>query len=317
VQPRPVHRALIGLALGIALGLALTLLWEALDIRVRTAEEVAEHLGLPLLARIPPIPRRLRDQERLVLLRDPDGVLAESFRILASNLDFVKLDRNIRLIMVTSGTFAEGKSTVAANLAATLARAGRRVAIIDLDLRRPTVASFFGVEAEPGVTDVALNRVSLNDALVTVAVGEPGEERGGTGKEQGPNGSRNVYGVLEVLPSGPIPPNPGEFIALQPIHRLLEALRERVDMVVIDAPPMIQVGDAITLSGWADGLIVVSRLGAGRRPLLTELRRVLRTCPAHELGVVVTGVESGEGAAAYYGPPRKSRLFTREKAPVS
>jgi succinoglycan biosynthesis transport protein ExoP len=317
IQPRPARSGVIGVILGLALGLGLTLLWEALDIRVRTADEVAVRLGLPLLARVPALPKGVRNGQRLVMLRAPSGLAAESFRILATNLDFVELDRKVRSIIVTSGAFSEGKSTVAANLAVTLARSGQRVAIVDLDLRRPTLDSFFQVSAAPGVTDVALDRLDLEDALVTISIGEA-KNRDSSNGQGTSNGKASVFGGLEVLPSGAIPPNPGEFIASQPLRELLEVLHERADVVIVDAPAILPVGDAISLCAWADALLVVSRLGVARRPLLSELRRVLDTCPAHKLGVVVMGVAGTEGVLpqahlAHYERPRKIRGESAEE----
>lgn len=316
IQPRPAHRGLIGLVLGLALGLCLALLWEALDTRVQTAEEVAERLHLPLLARIPAMPPRLRGPQRLVMLSALSSTAAEAFRILATNLDFVKLDRTIRSVVVTSGTFAEGRSTVAANLGVTLARSGQHVAIVDLDLRNPTDHSLFGILSAPGVTDVALNRVDLDDAMVTVAIGE-GKDRGDDERGDSSSNGKGAFGRLELLSSGPIPPNPGEFITSQPLRQLLDRLRNRVDVVVIDAPPMITVADAISLSAWADAVLVVSRLGVARRPLLSELRQVLDACPAYKLGVVVTGVEGAEGVVTQAQPvhPARSRKVRREALP--
>ena len=146
VQPRPVRNGVLGLALGLLFGVGLAFLWETLDTRVRSAEEIAERLGLPLLARIPAPPRRLRNENRLVMLADPAGIHAEAFRMLRTNLEFANLERGARTIMVTSAVETEGKSTTIANLAVALARAGKRVALVDLDLRRPFLARLFALD---------------------------------------------------------------------------------------------------------------------------------------------------------------------------
>src|SRR5207247_6981470 len=119
--------------------------------RVRKAEEIAEQLGIPLLARLPQPSRGLRNKNRLAALEEPDGAAAEAFRMLRTNLDFVNIDRSAKTIMVTSAVESEGKSTTIANLAVTLARSGRRVVLVDLDLRRPYLDRFFGLGGRPGV----------------------------------------------------------------------------------------------------------------------------------------------------------------------
>ena len=144
IRPQPKRNALLGALLGGILGVVLALLAEALDRRVRSEKEIEEILGLPLLGRLSRPSRRLRKNRQLVMMREPTGVQAETFRKLRTSLEFVNFDRGARTIMVTSAGPREGKSTTVANLAVAFARAGRRVALIDLDLRRPVLEGFFG-----------------------------------------------------------------------------------------------------------------------------------------------------------------------------
>ena len=292
VQPSPLRNAVIAAALGLVVGIVLAFIWEALDTRVRSSEEIGASLGLPLLARIPEPSRRLRAKNKLVMVSDPTGVQAESFRMLRTNLEFVNLEREARTIMVTSAVESEGKSTTVANLAVAFARAGRRVVLVDLDLRKPLVDRFFGLENRPGVTDVALGRLDLDHALMPVEISRPG-----VGEH------RTVPGELEVLPSGALPPDAGEFVGTRALGAILRNLRDRFDIVLVDAPPLLKVGDALSLSARVDGLIVVSRLGVVRRGMLTELQRVLASAPAEKLGFAVTdaNVEDGYGQAYGYG----------------
>ena len=172
IAPTPRKNALIGLMLGLVLGLGLAFGIEALDTRVRTSSEVGDRLGLPLLARIPPPPKGLSKDDRLVMLAQPTGTNAETFRMLRTNLDFAMLEHEgPRTILVTSAIEGEGKSTTAANLAVAEARAGRRVALVDLDLRVPYLDRFFGLTHAQGITDVALGNIELGTALRRIDLG--------------------------------------------------------------------------------------------------------------------------------------------------
>src|SRR6266545_976721 len=252
ISPRPKRDGILGLALGIALGLGLAFLREALDTRIRSAEEVGERLGLPLLGRLPEPPRRLRAGFGLVMLEEPYGPQGETFRMLRTNIELTNLDRHAHTIMITSAVEEEGKTTTAGNLAVALARAGRH-----------------------GLTDVALGDVTLDEALATISL----PEFQGTG-------------TLQVLPSGPTPPDPGEFAGKQALHEILEELTQRADVVVIDTPPMLHAAEAMALSTRVDAVLVVVRLNLARRHPLSELKRLLTTTPVAKLGFVLTAADT-------------------------
>jgi polysaccharide biosynthesis transport protein len=291
-QPQPTRNAFLGVVLGLMLGLGLAFVREALDTRVRSAGEVGDRLGLPLLARIPEPARKLRRKERLVMLAEPVGHAAEAFRMLRTNVDFMNLERGARTIMITSALQREGKSTTIANLAVAIARAGRNVALVDLDLRRPVLRRFFNIGArEPGVTSVALGRVGLRQALVEVMA----NSNGAFGSTSNGDEAAATHGMLQVLPAGRLPPDPGEFVASGALGRMLDELAERFDLVLIDTPPVLSVGDTLALSPKVDAMLVAVRLKAIRRPILAELRRALQTCPSVKLGCIVTGAELEEG----------------------
>jgi len=301
------------------LGIGLAFLWEALDTRVRTAQEIGERLGgLPLLARIPTPSRRLQRDGKLVMAEEPTGAQAEAFRMLRTNLEFATLGRDARTIMVTSAVEQEGKSTTIANLAIALARAGQRVVLVDLDLRRPYVEKFFKLEG-PGVTQVALGHVALDQALSAVTIMDPhrpSPKANGNGNGNGSKRRGLVKGVLEVLPAGPIPPDPGEFVGTAALTEILEKLRERADIVLIDAPPTLHVGDAMTLSTKIDGIVVVTRMKVVRRHMLGELARQLAGSPTPVLGFVVTGATEEEGYGYGYGGYYAKPYEQTEKARV-
>jgi Mrp family chromosome partitioning ATPase/capsular polysaccharide biosynthesis protein len=346
VRPRPFRDAVLAGAVGLLLGIVFAFLRDAVDTRIRSAEEIGDRLGIPLLARIPEPPRPLQMSDGLVMFADPNGREAEAFRMLRTNLDFVNVDRGARTIMVTSASQRDGKSTTVANLAVALARAGKNVVLVDLDLRRPYLHRFFDVPEEPGVTNVVLEQASVEQALSKVWASEApaetaaapaatGARRGTRAKDparSGTNGRAPAGSVLEVMPSGTLPPNPGEFVSTRALGTLLERLRERADFVLIDAPPMIGIGDAMTTSANVDGIVLITRMNRLRRPLLFELQRLLETSPTPLLGFVVTGARvDGEhyySSDGYHGvahtaetrrapeaPARRRRPPTRKRRP--
>jgi Mrp family chromosome partitioning ATPase len=309
VQPRPTRNGVLAGLLALFLGLGIAFLFEALDTRVRSAETVGELLGLPMLARLPEPSRRLRRKNQLAMLTEPNTAAAESFRLLRTNLEFVNLERGARTIMVTSAVKEEGKTTTMANLAVALARAGRRVVLVDLDLRRPLVDRYFELEDRPGVTDVALGHVPLEEAITRIAIPAADERQRGRSE----NGRGQVEGFLEVLGSGPNPPDPGEFVGTRALASIIDELADRADVVLIDAPPLLGVVDAAALSTSVDAAILVVRMNLVRRPLLRELRRILETLPAAKLGFVLTGAESEEGYGYGYGYGRYARDYSRKE----
>jgi tyrosine-protein kinase len=346
VRPRPKRNAMLGVLFGLVVGIGLAFLAEALDRRIRVEKDIEDSLRLPLLGRIPRPPRRVRKTSQLVSVVDPRGAEAEAFRKLRTRIEFENIETHARALMVTSAVGQEGKSTTIANLAVTLARSGRRVALVDLDLRRPFLDKFFRIRAVPGVTDVVMKRASLSESMRPIAL-VPGlqnppsrQESAGSVRSRealqsrvsgsgaastaarqsaaaraaapSTNGRASIEGVLDVLPAGTPPADAGEFVADEGIRELIEQLRAEFDYVLVDAPPLVAVGDALTLSSNVDAMIVVTRLGVLRPPLLHELGRQLEICQAQRLGFILTGAELEEGygyADHYYAyaPSRSER----------
>jgi Mrp family chromosome partitioning ATPase len=295
---------------------------EALDRRVRSEEDVEKELGLPLLARIPTPPRRHRGGIAMIEARS--GVYAEAIRRLATNIVFSDPDHPARVLMFTSALQEEGKSTTLANLAVALAAVGNRVVLVDLDLRRPSLASLFGVRRLTGLTDVAVGRKPLDSALCRVELPEV-EQNGVTRSPDldytrspglGQSGETpdtyqpSLPGALYVLPTGPLPLSPGEFVASDALAtRVLAPLRHQADYVLVDSPPVCVVGDAIRLSAQMDAVVAVTRVGLANRSALHDLRRQLADAPVPTLGVVVANINppAAYGYSRYvqssvYGP---------------
>ena len=297
IQPRPIHNAVLGIGIGFLLGLAAAFLWEALDGRIRSEDEVAELLGLPLLGQIRESSRPR--SSRVAMLESPNSPQAESFRILRVALD--TLHRDVaRTIMVTSTSDGEGKSTTAANLAVAYARSGLRVILVDLDLPAPSLDRLFGLEGRAGVTDVALGHVPLDAALAEVPM---------VASSGSSNRDSSYRGSLQVLPAGSVSPGLRELVLAHSSAELLPQLASQADIVLIDAPPIVPNIDAQALASYVDRLLLVIGWSFARRPTLKELRRALVTSGASAVGFVLVA-RAGEMAEAYSGPEPRTPFST-------
>jgi Mrp family chromosome partitioning ATPase len=320
IRADPLRNVAAAGLLGLVLALGLVFLAEALDRRVRTEEELEAVLALPLLGRVSRPPRSLQNENRLVMLADPFGPHSEAFRKLRTNIEFVNLERRARTIMFTSALPREGKSTTAANLAVAFARTGRRVALVDLDVRLPLLHTFFNVRDNHGIAEVVVGDETLDQALQRIVLPAAGSASPATGNGRpvrprwspshrdsaapslrAPlNGRSDADSVLHLLPCGTIPPAHAEFLENERVLAVLEELQERFEIVLVDAPPLLAVGDAMTLSTKVDAMVVVTHVGI-RRPFLHELARQLENCPAAPLGFILTGVPQSDGYGYGYG----------------
>jgi polysaccharide biosynthesis transport protein len=311
IAPQPKRNALVGALLGVVLGLSIAFVWEALDRRVRSEREIEQSLRLPILGRLGPPSRRLRRRHELAVVDDPRGAEAEAFRRLRASVDLANLDLGARLVMVTSAVKREGKSTTAANLALTIAQAGHRVVLVDLDLRRPMVGPLLNLDPRAGVIEVVRGQVDLDQALTQVVREGHLDRLAVSGNGAGMVRAR----PLEVLTAGlSLPSDPSRVAASDALGRLLRQLRERADVVLIDTPPLLVVAETIALAANVDALVVVSRLGVVPRPALRELSRVLQGMPTAKLGLIVTGSSSeaiyGYDGYGYFEPSETGPHFT-------
>jgi tyrosine-protein kinase len=305
--------------LGLIVGIGLAFLAEALDKRVRSEQEIEETLRLPLLGRVPRPARHLENENKLVMLEEPMGVHAQTFRRLRTSLEFVNSEREARMIMVTSALPREGKTVTVANLAVALARAGRRVVLVDLDLRKPSLQSFFDFGSARGFTDVVVNRASLSEAIRSIALPGPGPlpadrlsyGRSPASSGRNNNGRANAEYILNVLPAGTIPPAPDEFLESDRVFALLDELSGQFDLVLLDTAPLLPVSDVMALNEQVDGIVVITRLGIYRRQL-EELARQLHNCRAPILGFVLTGAPHGDSYTYGYGYGPRSYEASQE-----
>ena len=214
IEPQPLRNALLGLGVGLLLGIGLAFLLEQLDTRVRRPEDVVEALRQPILARIPRLSREQMKSPTLVTLSHPADPVAEAFRLMRTNLAFMDVDSKVKSILVTSSLQGEGKSVTVANLAVTLALGGKKVVVVDADLRRPRQHRLFGLPNETGASSVAVGEAELLATLRSVDVVSGDGDGSGADFTAWTSGTRAVT-KLWVLTSGPIPPNPGEIVASQ------------------------------------------------------------------------------------------------------
>ncbi|MDE3076127.1 MAG: CpsD/CapB family tyrosine-protein kinase [Chloroflexota bacterium] len=218
-------------------------------------------------------------QSPLVVASDPQSPVAEAFRTLRTNIQFKSLDSPVRTILVTSSAAEEGKSTVVANLAVSLAQTGAAVIAVECDLRKPSLHRLFEVPNERGLTSLMLSQEPLRQFL------QHSEAAG-----------------LDVLTSGPLPPNPAELLGSKRMEGLIRELRDMADYVVFDTPPVLTVTDAAVLATKVDGTILVLSAGKARREAAKRAKRTLEELSARFLGVVINNVKrDANGASAYYG----------------
>jgi len=299
-SPKPLRNGVLAAAVGLFAGVVLVFVMSQFDTRVRTHHEVVSILGLHPVGRVPRAPKEVMRQGVLVAMTDPDGAVAEALRMVRSNLSWSAIDDDWHLMLVTSCRKGEGKTFTACNLAVVLALAGKNVVLVDADFRMPRVHAAFSVSNRSGLTSVIRGDSAVEDAVVRV----PLRPRGGL-QVRGLSGEKTDEevrdeGSLLVLPSGPLPPNPGEVAASPRIGVVLRELVDSgADVVLVDAPPLLDVGDAAALARSVDGLLLVVSLARATRPILDDGREVLDTLPCRKLGVVILG-EKAETSSYYH-----------------
>ncbi|MEQ8717474.1 MAG: polysaccharide biosynthesis tyrosine autokinase [Acidimicrobiales bacterium] len=297
-SPKPVRNGILGGIIGVAIGLALVLLRETLDDRIRSKEDLEKASGLPTLAVIPHVADWKRDDdERLVSLDEPSSDTAEAYRTLRTAMQFFSLDRSIRTIQVTSANPGEGKSTTVVNLAVAMARAGRRVIILDGDLRNPRIHRFLGLRRRPGFTDVLLGEATPRSTAV-------------------PSPKAANLSLLAIGAGRPTT-NPSEALGGRTTRELLMMLGEAADVVLVDSPPVLPVSDALVLAGQVDAVLVVAKANRARKKELVRAVELLAQVNAPVIGTVLNdaprGGTYGYGAYGYGYPVREQGSMKKRR----
>ena len=221
----------------------------------------------------------MADDYGLITLTEPGSPISEAYRTLRMNLQFASLDTKLDSLLITSPSAGEGKSTTLANLAVTMAQMERQVIVVDADLRRPYLHTLFRVPS-----DVGLTTMMLEDA----ALAEP------------PLCDTSVPG-LRVLPTGTLPPRPADLLGSRRMEALIAALRERADVVIFDAPPILAATDAVILATKLSGVLLVVSAGETRRESAQQAVERLRKVNANLLGAVLNNAPVEAGLGGYYG----------------
>jgi len=280
VRPTPRRDLLLGLLVGLMLGVGAAFLLEHLDDSIKTKEDV--EAAVPALSVVGVLPVvagwKNKEEPMVVALTDPTSPAAEAYRTLRTSVQFMGLDRSLRILQVTSAVASEGKTTTLANLAVVLSQAGMRVLIVGCDLRRPRIHGFFGLSNEVGFTSVILGQVPLASAVQRV----PGLSR------------------LNLLASGPLPPNPSELLSSVRTVDLFAQLRANSDIVLVDSPPVLPVTDAAVLATRVDGTLLVAAAKFTVTKNLVRTAELLSQIDANVLGVALNRASGAGGYDSRY-----------------
>jgi capsular exopolysaccharide synthesis family protein len=298
-SPKTGRNTILGAILGLLLGLGVALLIERFDRRIREPKDLAEIYQLPLLGVVPESSALAGPSRGNGYAFDAlPGGDAEAFQLLRAHLTYFNVDRRLRTLLIASAAPGDGKTTVARHLAAAAARMGSRVLLMEVDLRRPTVARQLAIRSRPGLADVLIDVVEMRAAIQSIQLDRV--------FAQGSEGR-----TLDVLVAGAVmPPNPAALIESAAMESVLEQAKSEYDLVVIDTPPLTAVSDAFPLLGKVDGVVIVGWVGRNRRDVAQRLHQTLDGAGAPLLGVVANGFSSrGLGAYGYdYG-------YTEERPP--
>lgn len=219
----------------------------------------------------------MNSKRKLITKNDPKSPIAEQYRTIRTNIQFSAIDEEIRTILVTSSGPGEGKSTTVANLAVVFAQQGKRVLLVDADLRKPTVHYTFNTLNTTGLTNVLTNQMSLMEAVKA-------------------NDEKNLY----ILPCGPIPPNPSELLGSKAMTRVMDEALNEFDIILFDTPPVLAVTDAQILANKCEGTIIVVGSGKTEKEQLLKSKELLTAAQAKILGVVLNNKKMKETDNYYY-----------------
>ncbi|WP_287152552.1 polysaccharide biosynthesis tyrosine autokinase [Candidatus Solincola tengchongensis] len=296
VSPRTTRNAVLALFLGLILGVGLAFLADYLDVTLKTREDFEHHYGTSIIGEIPGFGTSPEEEREIIYFTAPDSSAAEGFRNLRTNVQFLNLEGETRVIMVTSASPEEGKTSVAVNLGAALSEMGKKVLVMEADLRRPVLDEFMVEKPAKGLTEVLAGAAGIEEAVISV-------------------GNTNFH----LMICGVKPPNPAEMVASQSMRNLLERLRGDYDYVIVDSPPVLSVSDSVAMAPMMDGIILVASHGIAEREAARRTVELLSKVNARLLGLVINNVEAAGryGYGYYYAPYYRYSYGASEKKGTS
>jgi len=299
IKPNKRQNIVIAAILGAFIGAGVVLLLEYLDYTIKNANDVEKHLKLNTIGEIPQFEgekrgknkgllsgkiqssRKKRDKNTispvLITITDPKAPASEAYRSLRTNIGYSGIDKQVKLIVITSSGMAEGKSTTAANLAISLAQSGKKVLLMEGDLRKPRVHRYFSLSNDIGITDVVVKNLKIEEAIKRFKDNEN----------------------LSIICSGSLPPNPTEILESKKLADLLHQLKEEFDLVLIDTPPVGQLTDGAVLASIADGVILVAASGESNIDMVKRSKAALMQVNANIIGVVLTKINKATSGSYY------------------
>ncbi len=278
----PIKMGVIGVFFGLLSGLVFAFILEKLDSRMRDSKHIQELLGLPALAIVPQTSWKGKDADRESgvgpeILWDARSSFSEAIRVFRTSIQLSSTARQSRVIAITSCQPGEGKSTVSTNLAAALAQGGKKVILVDTDMRRPSVYWRLGLTSKKGLSEFLTGNISLDEVIQT----------------------HETLTSLDLIPSGFSPPLPADLLGSDQMKQLVQLLRERYEYVIFDTPPALSVTDPLIVASLADGLVLVIRQGYCTRAMLSRVADVFRGVEVKVYGFVLNGVDAS--LPEYYG----------------
>ncbi len=316
--PTTITTTVIGAFIGFIFGVVMAFVRETMDTSIGTIEDVEGFLGVPVVGVIPFMgTEQIKDtllkkkstemseevlelNARLVSHFAPKSTIAESYRALRTGVEFIAAERQMKVIAIASSSIREGKTTIACNFAMASAQIGKKVLLIDTDLRKPMVSNMFGVEREPGLSDVILGNYNWDEVIKTdtdIMMGKMGME----------DITTTAPGInnLNILTSGLIPPNTSELLNSSRMTEILSQVEGSYDIVLLDCSPVLPTTDAVITSAKAEGVIMVYQVGQVARGALKRAKAQLENSKANVIGVVLNGLKPETGKDykdyGYYG----------------
>ena len=278
-KPRIRLNLFLAVLVGLVMGVGLAFFLEYLDNTIKSPDDLEQYFKLPYLGPVPnfeTINPQLAQPE-LIVLNDPKSSTSEAYRGLRTSILFSTPDHSPRSLLITSAGPKEGKTITCANMSITMAQAGQKVLLIDCDMRRPRLHKMFNCEKNRGVSHILIGEVDWRRLKVSTSI---------------PN--------LDLIPSGPIPPNPAELLGSDRMKAFLAEAAKEYDRVIIDSPPLVAVTDSVLLARFVEGVILVIQAGVTSRDILSNSIRQLKDVQAHILGAVLNAVNIGKDSYYYY-----------------